>query len=78
MASTIRIHGETSTKMDQPSSSRKKAVLGRVVWILLEPSPEEVAELFHHFPEVMELPREEVRVESEGWAVETLVAQSLG
>lgn len=39
---------------------------GCLAWVLSEPSPEKVADLVRWFADV-ELPEEEVRVESEGW-----------
>lgn len=38
----------------------------------------EVVELTQCFLEITELPKEEVRVETEGWTVEGLVKKSLG
>lgn len=39
---------------------------------------EKVAELIHQFFEVVELLEEEIRVESEKWEIEVVVARSLG
>lgn len=48
------------------------------VWVSLEPSPKEVAELVQQFPTLVKLLEEEVRMESERWAAEVVVARSLG
>lgn len=64
--------------MDRPILDWKMAVLGRLLWISLELSLEEVAELVRWFLEVVKLLEEEVRVKSEGWAVKVVVARSLG
>lgn len=51
---------------------------GRSIWVSPEPSPEEVEMLARRFPEVAELPEDEVREETEGWAALAVVARSLG
>lgn len=63
---------------DQPESSWKRTMQGRTMWVSPEPSPEEVEELIRWFSEIMELLKEEERVESEGWATLAIVAKSLG
>lgn len=64
--------------INRASSSWKKALSGCALWVSLEPSPKEVAELTQYFLDVAQLSEEEVRVEIEGWMVESLVAKSLG
>lgn len=57
--------------------SWKKVILGHAVWISSKPLSEEMAELVHHFLEMVELPKEKVKMESKGWAIEVVVARSL-
>lgn len=59
------------------SSDRKKALSGRALWVLTKPLPEEVVEPTQCFPEVAELLKEEVRVETKGWTAKGPVARSL-
>ena len=50
---------------------------GCSVWVSLEPSSEEVAELIRWFSEIVKLPKE-VQVETTEWAATAVVARSLG
>lgn len=51
---------------------------GHSVWVLLDPSLEEVVDPIRWFPEVMELLKEKVKVKSRGWTVLAVVTRSLG
>lgn len=53
-------------------------VQGRTIWVSLEPLPEGVEELVRWFLEAVELPEDEIRVDTKGWAASVVVARSLG
>lgn len=55
----------------------KRGLSGRVKWVSLEPSPEEVAELDRHYPEVVELPEDEAKRETDDLLSRGLVARNL-
>lgn len=72
MASIVENPREIANMIDQVSSSWN----GHAVWVSMESSPEEVAELTQCFLKVVEFPEKEVRVETEGWMAKGLVARS--
>ncbi|KAG1328218.1 hypothetical protein COCNU_01G021520 [Cocos nucifera] len=63
---------------ERPDSGWKRGLQRRSILISPEPSPEEVENLVRRFLEVVELPEDEVRVETEEWMATTVVARGLG
>lgn len=68
---------EVQNSVDQVGSDRKKGRGGRVKWISADPSPEEVVELAHRFPEMVKHSKDEVKGETDDWLARGLVARSL-
>lgn len=63
---------------DRPKLSWKRMVQGCTVWSLPEPLLEKVEELVRWFLKEVELSKEEVRVELDGWAASVVVTRNLG
>lgn len=63
--------------VDQVGNDRKRGPSGWVKWVLVDPLPEEVAELAQWYLEVVELSEDEVKGETDEWLARGLVARSL-
>lgn len=63
---------------DGARNGEKMGSNGQLRWVSIDPTPEEVAELVHRFPEVVVLPEEEVMKETDDWLAKGLVDRSLG
>lgn len=50
----------------------------RPVWVTPEPTPATVEDFTRRFPDVVELPEDEIRAETEAWLTTGLIARSLG
>lgn len=64
--------------VDRAGFGWKKGVSGRAMWVSSEPSLEEVTELARCYLEVAELPKDEVKGETDEWLAKGLVVRSLG
>lgn len=68
----------TSVTMDRAGMSLMKPSTDQTIWVSSEPLLDEVEELARCYPEVVELPEEEVRVQTEEWLAKGLIAKTLG
>lgn len=77
MAGSRTNTGNSSASTDRHFFGRIKAPSGRPVWVSLEPTPDVFEELIRHFPEIVELPEEEIKTETDDWSAKRIMARPL-
>lgn len=63
--------------MDRGHTGEMEPLSDRPIWVFQEPLLDVVEELTRRFPKVVELPKEEARIETEEWLAKGLVVRSL-